>query len=240
MHRTFVQRPELALVALARAGDERAFAQLAEPHRPALLRHCYRMLGSLLDAEDAVQDAFVHAWRGLPRFEPRAPFQAWLYRIATNVCLTALRRRPPHLEAKAASQGGAVDGVLTPYPDALLNVEADEASDPAHAFEARQGIEIAFLTAVRLLAPRQRAALILHDVLEWSVVATDASMPASRASTASFNAREPRSPAKEPPAIFHQTTPLHRAPSNANSQNVSSAHGAPTTFLHWCLSSLPT
>jgi len=103
IRRTFVQRPELALVALAQAGDERAFAQLAEPHRPALLRHCYRMLGSLLDAEDAVQDAFVHAWRGLPRFEPRAPFQAWLYRIATNVCLTALRRRPPHLEAKAAS-----------------------------------------------------------------------------------------------------------------------------------------
>ena len=98
------------LVAAARAGDERAFVELTSPHRPALHAHCYRLLGSVHDADDAIQEALLRAWRGIARYEPRAPVRAWLYRIATNVCLRMLERR-------ARDRAVAVDARLEPYPD---------------------------------------------------------------------------------------------------------------------------
>src|SRR5881409_3140302 len=105
---------EATLVAAATGGDEQAFALLTERHRRALHLHCYRMLGSLDDADDAVQETMLRAWRGLDRFEPRAPLRAWLYRIATNVCLRMLEQR-------ARKPAAAVDTHLEPYPDRLLD-----------------------------------------------------------------------------------------------------------------------
>jgi RNA polymerase sigma-70 factor, ECF subfamily len=146
-----------ALLAAAQAGDERAFGALVEPYRRALEVHCYRMLGSLHDAEDIAQETMVKAWRSLERFEGRASVQTWLYRIATNACLDELDRRPRRAEP-------AVD----PYPDERLAGAGTPVLDPAARYAQREGIELAFLTAIQRLPGRQRAALILRDVLGWS------------------------------------------------------------------------
>jgi len=148
---------ERALVAAAQAGDERAFRALVEPYRLALEVHCYRMLGSLHDAEDLVQETLLRAWRSLDRFQRRSAVQTWLYRIATNACLDELERRPRH-------PGPAVD----PYPDARLEQAASPLVDPAARYALREGMELAFLTAIQRLPGRQRAVLILRDVLGWS------------------------------------------------------------------------
>jgi RNA polymerase sigma-70 factor (ECF subfamily) len=148
---------EGALVELARSGDEQAFERLLEPHRRALHVHCYRLLGSLHDADDALQETSLRAWRGLGRYEARAPFRAWLYRIATNVCLRAIERRanaPDLLDPEDA----AIAAYLQPYPDRLLEREVEE----------RESVGLAFVSVVQLLPPRQRAALVLRDVLGWS------------------------------------------------------------------------
>jgi RNA polymerase sigma-70 factor (ECF subfamily) len=142
------------LLAAAQAGDADAFAALVEPSRRALLVHCYRMLGSPHDAEDAVQDALLRAWRHLDSYEPRAPLEGWLYRIATNVCLSALSRRP-----REGSEA------VEPLPDLLLDPDGE--SDPAETVERRETVELAFVAAVQMLPPRQRAVLLLRDVLEW-------------------------------------------------------------------------
>jgi RNA polymerase sigma-70 factor (ECF subfamily) len=144
---------ERALIAAARAGDERAFRALVEPHRRTLEVHCYRMLGSIHDAEDVVQETLLRAWRSLGRFERRAAVHTWLYRIATNACLDELERRPRRPEP-----------VVDPYPDDRLPPEAD----PAARYSQREGMEIAFLTAIQRLPGRQRAVLILRDVLGWT------------------------------------------------------------------------
>ena len=148
---------EHALTAAARAGDERAFGALVEPYRRALEVHCYRMLGSLHDAEDVVQEAILKAWRSLARFEGRASVQTWLYRIATNACLDELDRRPRRAEP-----------VVDPYPDERLADAVAPVVDPAARYAQREGIELAFLTAIQRLPGRQRAVLILRDVLGWS------------------------------------------------------------------------
>jgi RNA polymerase sigma-70 factor, ECF subfamily len=145
------------LVAAARAGDERAFVELTSPHRDALHVHCYRLLGSVHDADDAMQEALLRAWRGIARFQPRAPVRAWLYRIATNVCLRMLERR-------ARDPAIAVDAHLEPYPDR----EAPAASEPAACVESEEAIGLAFIAAMQLLAPKQRVVLVLRDVLDWS------------------------------------------------------------------------
>jgi RNA polymerase sigma-70 factor (ECF subfamily) len=153
--------PEASLLEAACRGDEAAFGLLTEPHRRALHLHCYRMLGSLHDADDALQETLLRAWRSLPRFTPRPSLRAWLHSIATNVCLTALERRrrrqevplpPPEAEAWRSELLH-----LQPYPDRLL----DE-------LERRETVELAFIAAVQLLPPKQRAVLILRDVLGWS------------------------------------------------------------------------
>jgi RNA polymerase sigma-70 factor, ECF subfamily len=134
-----------------------AFGDLANPFRRALLVHCYRMLGSIEDAEDAVQDAFVRAWHGRDTFREAISFQAWLYRIATNACLDAIERR---------RRGGAQVELLGvgPFPDDLLE---EPSSSPEARFDASESISLAFLTALQLLPPRQRSVLILRDVLAW-------------------------------------------------------------------------
>jgi RNA polymerase sigma-70 factor (ECF subfamily) len=150
---------ERALLAVARSGDEQAFARLLEPHRSALRAHCYRLLGSLHDAEDALQETSLRAWRNIDRFEPRGPFRAWLYRVATNVCLTAIERRSRVPEALDPEEA-AVASYLMPYPDRLLDTEL--------AVEERESLGLAFVSVMQLLPPRQRAVLVLREVLGWS------------------------------------------------------------------------
>jgi RNA polymerase sigma-70 factor (TIGR02960 family) len=142
--------------------DEAAFAELAERHRRELHVHCYRMLGSFQDAEDAVQETFLKAWRARTTYEGRSTVRAWLYRIATNTCLDLLARRRPE-----PATGGEVRR-LQPYPDSLLDeLPADVADEPENRALARETIELAYVVAVQHLAPRPRAALILRDVMGW-------------------------------------------------------------------------
>ena len=160
-----------ATLARARAGDEEAFRELTEPHRRELQLHCYRILGSLQDAEDLVQETLLAAWRGLDHFEARASVRSWLYRIATNRCLNALRarsRRPREVPAMAdALQPTRLTEPiwLEPYPDVLLEEIPDHSPGPAVRYEARESIELAFIVALQNLPPRQRAVLVLRDVL---------------------------------------------------------------------------
>jgi RNA polymerase sigma-70 factor, ECF subfamily len=132
--------------------DEQAFALLIEPHRRALHLHCYRMLGSLHDADDAFQETMLRAWKGSDRYQPRAQLSTWLHTIATNVCLTAIARR----RAQPLVVSDDLEH-LQPYPDRLLD-----------DLVARETVELAFITAIQLLPPKQRAVLILRDVLGWS------------------------------------------------------------------------
>ena len=142
--------------------DEAAFSRLTERHRRELHVHCYRMLGSFEDAEDAVQETLLRAWRRRETFEGRSTWRAWLYGIATHACLDLLARRRP-----AAATGGEVRW-LQPYPDHLLDeVAADDAQQPEARVVAQETIELAYLVAVQHLAPRPRAVLILRDVLGW-------------------------------------------------------------------------
>jgi RNA polymerase sigma-70 factor (ECF subfamily) len=146
-----------ALFEAARGGDERAFGELVDPYRRALEVHCYRMLGSLHDAEDVAQETMLKAWRSLGRFERSSSLQTWLYRIATNACLDELARRPRRAEV-------AID----PYPDARLADAGVPVADPEARYAQREGIELAFLTSIQRLSGRQRAVLLLRDVLGWS------------------------------------------------------------------------
>jgi RNA polymerase sigma-70 factor (ECF subfamily) len=136
--------------------DQAAFTARAEPYRRELHVHCYRMLGSFDEAEDQVQETFLRAWRGRDSFQGRSTFRAWMYRIATNTCLDALARRP-------VPESAADIPWLQPYPDAQLPRE----DEPDAVVVARETIELAFLAAVQLIPPRQRAVLILRDVLDW-------------------------------------------------------------------------
>jgi RNA polymerase sigma-70 factor (ECF subfamily) len=144
------------LLAAAQAGDERAFRRLVEPYRHALEVHCYRMLGSVQDAEDLAQETLLRAWRALERFEPRVQFQTWLYRIATNACLDELARRPRRPEP------------VDPFPDRPSDETASPTYDPAARFAVREGMELALLRAIQELPGRQRAVLIFRDVLGWT------------------------------------------------------------------------
>jgi RNA polymerase sigma-70 factor (TIGR02960 family) len=159
-------------LAAAKAGDGRAFEALTLPLEREIHVHCYRMLGSLADADDALQETLLRAWRQINRFEPRAPFRAWLYRIATNVCLTMLARRTRRGEvtatALAAARGEEGEPMhLDPYPDRLLDALAPTAQGPEAAVEREESVELAFVAAVQFLPPRQRATLMLRDVIGY-------------------------------------------------------------------------
>ena len=161
------------LIARARTGDNDAFEQLTQPYRRELQVHCYRMLGSFQDAEDALQDTLLSAWQGLSGFQGRASLRTWLYRIATNRCLNARRsasRRKakewdvPGVEPPEPTRLGEVPW-LQPYPDTLLEGAIDASPGPEARYEQTESISLAFVTALQLLPPRQLAVLVLRDVL---------------------------------------------------------------------------
>ncbi len=161
----------------ARDGDERAFDELVAPHVRELHLHCYRMLGSVRDAEDLLQETLLAAWSGLHGFAGRSSLRTWLYRIATHRCLNAIRdgrrRAPaeprPPFDAPQPSHRGEITW-LQPYPDAWLDQLADPAPGPAATAEAREWVELAFIAALQRLPPRQTAVLVLHDVLGFSSI----------------------------------------------------------------------
>jgi RNA polymerase sigma-70 factor (TIGR02960 family) len=163
------------LMFAARGGDGTAFRELTEPYRRELQVHCYRMLGSLQDAEDALQDTLLAAWQGIEGFQGRASLRTWLYRIATNRCLNArraARRRPagewnvPQVEPPEPTRLGDI-AWLEPFPDALLDGVIDLPPGPEARYEQTEAISLAFVTALQALPPRQLAVLILRDVLEF-------------------------------------------------------------------------
>jgi RNA polymerase sigma-70 factor (ECF subfamily) len=170
---------ESALLARARAGDERAYETLIGGHRDELHAHCYRMLASVHDADDAVQDALIRAWRGLPGFESRSSIRTWLFKIATNASFDLLKKRSrrelPIERGRRIETGGSPGealydaGWIEPYPDRF--VEAGEKS-PHARYEARESLELAFIAVIQNVPPHQRAALILRDVLGFSALET--------------------------------------------------------------------
>jgi RNA polymerase sigma-70 factor (TIGR02960 family) len=177
------------LLVRARSGDEDAFRELTEPHRRELHVHCYRIVGSVQDAEDLVQETLLAAWRGLDGFEERSSVRAWLYRIATNRCLNALRdtsRRPERVPAgrlELPEPTRRADPLwLQPYPDVLLDDLPDRAPGPESRYEARESIELAFIIALQHLPPRQRAVLVLRDVLGYRAAEVAAMLDTSEVS----------------------------------------------------------
>jgi RNA polymerase sigma-70 factor (ECF subfamily) len=196
------------LVDAAKSGDREAFQQLTEPYRQELRLHCYRMMGSFHDAEDLVQDTFLRAWRGLNGFEGRASFRGWLYRIATNACLNALANRRnthrvlPPAEGPPAEQppdGEPATEVawVEPYPDTALEAIADTAPTPEARYEMREAVQLAFVAAIQRLPPRQRAVLLLRDVLGWTATETATLLDGSVAAVNSALQRARATLAKE-------------------------------------------
>jgi RNA polymerase sigma-70 factor (ECF subfamily) len=207
--------PATELLAAARRGDEDAFAQLVEPHRAELLAHCYRMLASLPDAEDALQETLLRAWRGLPGFEGRSSVRSWLYRIATNVCLKAIERRPkrvlpadygPASSAPSRPAAPAVEaGWIEPFPDEAYGVEDGRAS-PEARYERRESIELAFTAALQHLPARQRAVLILRDVIGLSAGEVAEALDSTPASVYSALQRAHKGVDERLPAQSQQAT----------------------------------
>ncbi|MGZ3666855.1 MAG: sigma-70 family RNA polymerase sigma factor [Ktedonobacterales bacterium] len=207
----------IMLLDLARKGDRDAFQRLAEPYRRELQLHCYRMLASLQDAEDLVQETFLRAWRGIDGFDGRASLRSWLYRIATNACLNALAKRASARRALPETQGpptvkmpeGAppTENVwLEPYPDALLEGIADTAPGPDAHYELHEAVQLAFIAAIQHLPPRQRAVLLLRDVLGWPAADTAGLLDTSVASANSALQRaratlEKQFPSGQPAAL---------------------------------------
>src|SRR5262252_4448331 len=171
------------LLEAARKRDREAFQRLVEPYRPELRLHCYRMLGTIDDAEDLVQETFLRAWRAVDRFEGRASVRSWLYRIATNACLNALASRararrvlpeavgPQAVEMPRGEPATEIPW-LEPYPDAALEGVPDTAPGPDARYEMREAVQLAFVAAIQHLSPRQRAVLLLRDVRGWSAAET--------------------------------------------------------------------
>jgi RNA polymerase sigma-70 factor, ECF subfamily len=181
---------EEQLLTAAQGGDEGAFERLVEPHRGELHAHCYRMLGSVHDAEDALQEAMLRSWRGLEKFAGRSSLRSWLYRIATNTCLDTIGRRPKRVlpidYAPSDPHGGPGEPLVEstwvePYPDEAIGVE-DGYAAPEARYEQRESVELAFVAALQHLPANQRAALILREVLGFSAKEAAAMLDTSTAS----------------------------------------------------------
>ena len=204
---------EATLLAVAKSGDRESFQQLIEPYRRELQVHCYRMLGSFHDAEDLAQETYLRAWRSLATFDGRSSIRYWFYRIATNACLNVLAARPsagrvlPEMQHPATEQMPDREPAsdiawLEPYPDSALDGIADDAPGPEARYEMSEAVHLAFLAVIQLLPPRQRAALLLSDVMGWSAADTARLMDSSVASVnsalqrarATLNARLPSGP----------------------------------------------
>jgi RNA polymerase sigma-70 factor, ECF subfamily len=195
-------------LAQARAGDAIAFASLVDEHRVGLLRHCYRMLGSGADAEDALQDTLLRAWQRLDTFEERGSFQGWMYRIATNLCIDRIRSRPskshPVNHGPPSPPGSLPEGADSPidWVEPIADETIGLGDDPAHLAEQRERISLAFVAALQRLSGRQRAALLLHDVLDFThdEVAEILDTSPSAVNSLLFRARETMSvlPTKAP------------------------------------------
>jgi len=231
---------EAALLASAKRGDQAALQRLTEPFRRELQVHCYRMLGSFHDAEDLVQETFLRAWRGLDGFEGRSPIRHWLYRIATNACLNVLASRAsasrvlpdsrrPASEEMPPSDPGADIAWLEPYPDSALEGIADDAPSPDARYELREAVQLAFVAAIQHLPPRQRAVLLLRDVLGWSAASSAQLLDSSVASInsalqrarATLEARLPSGkPVLSPPPSDRQRALLERYVRAWESSNV--------------------
>jgi len=204
------------LLARAQAGDGEAFGQLVDPYRRELQVHCYRILGSVQDAEDALQDTLLSAWQGLAGFEGRASVRTWLYHVAASRCLDALRsarRRPlmsappPGLDPPEPTRLGEVLW-LEPYPDVLLDGLPDSAPGPDVRFEALESVSLAFITALQLLPPRQRAVLILRDVLGFHASETAQILDTTQESVTSALKRARASlQRRQPPPAGEQEPP---------------------------------
>ncbi|WP_234538485.1 sigma-70 family RNA polymerase sigma factor [Streptomyces shenzhenensis] len=204
------------LMSKARAGDGDAFRALVQPYREELRAHCYRMLGSLQDAEDALQDTLLAAWQGIEGFEQRASMRTWLYRIATNRCLnvrrSASRRQAkewnvPHVEPPEPTRLGEVSW-LQPYPDTLLEAVIDAPLGPEARYEQTESISLAFVTALQVLPPRQLAVLVLRDVLGFHAgevadmldSTVDSVNSALKRARAALQRRRPPAAHRQPPA----------------------------------------
>jgi RNA polymerase sigma-70 factor (ECF subfamily) len=204
---------EQRLLAAARAGDEGAFERLVEPHRVELRAHCYRMLGSLHDAEDALQDTLLRAWRGLAGFQGRSSLRNWLYRIATNACLNFRARQPKRvlpLDHVPAAELHAVPGRpltesiwIEPLPDQDLR---EGFAGPEARYELRESVELAFVAALQHLSPQNRAVLILSEVLGFSAVEIAVALDTTTASVNSALQRARKAVASRVPAESQQST----------------------------------
>jgi RNA polymerase sigma-70 factor (TIGR02960 family) len=197
-------------ISRARSGDEEAFRELTDPYRRELQLHCYRILGSVQDAEDLLQETLLAAWRGLDQFEGRSSLRAWLYRIATNRCLNALRdsqRRPLGPRHDLPQPTRMSEPLwLEPYPDVLLEGVADVAPGPEARYESKEAIALAFVAGLQHLPPRQRAVLVLRDVLGFRASEVAEMLDVSEASVnsalqrarATHDARNPAPPERAP------------------------------------------
>jgi RNA polymerase sigma-70 factor (ECF subfamily) len=213
---TSTKMAERQLLDAACGGDEDAFRRLVEPHRAELHAHCYRMLGSVHDAEDALQDAMLRAWRGLCRFDGRSALRRWLYRITTNTCLDTLARRPKRVlpidygppaghEPDEPGEPLADSVWVEPYPDESVGL-ADGYASPDARYEQREAVELAFVAALQHLPPRQRAVLVLREVLGFSAKEVSESLGTSVASVNSALQRARKAVDERLPEESQQTT----------------------------------
>jgi RNA polymerase sigma-70 factor (TIGR02960 family) len=210
----------MTALARARAGDAEAFRELTDPHQRELQVHCYRILGSVQDAEDMLQETLLAAWRGLDRFEERASMRGWLYKIATNRCLNALRdraRRPAHaLEPWPGSPPPEPTRRseplwLQPYPDALIDDLPDTAPGPEARYESREALALAFTAGLQRLPPRQRAVLVLRDVLGYPAAEAADMLETSETSVNSALQRARATLGAQLPAADHDRAPAPRS-----------------------------
>jgi RNA polymerase sigma-70 factor (TIGR02960 family) len=207
-------------LARARAGDGEAFGELTDPYRRELQLHCYRMLGSVQDAEDMLQETLLAAWRGLGRFEERASIRTWLYKIATNRCLNALRDSGRRPAGSIGSEWSAPPPEptrrteplwLQPYPDMLLADMPDTAPGPEARYETREALALAFVAGLQRLPPRQRAVLVLRDVLGYPAAQAAGMLAVSEVSVNSALQRARATLAAQLPAAGRDSAPAPRS-----------------------------